>query len=208
MTSTQQSTRLLQQGLSQLGLPDHSDALLTYLSLLNKWNHVYNLTAVREIPAMVSRHVLDSLAVLPFIRGARIVDVGSGAGLPGIPLAIARPQTRITLLDSNGKKTRFLEEVQRHLMLDNVEVIQSRIENYHPAQAFDTVISRAFSDLAQMIHWTKHVIDAHGIWLAMKGRYPQTELSMIDFPYQVHRYDVPGLDEERCSVIIENKTEE
>ncbi|KTD61178.1 16S rRNA (guanine(527)-N(7))-methyltransferase RsmG [Legionella spiritensis] len=208
MTSTQQSTRLLQQGLSQLGLPDHSDALLTYLSLLNKWNHVYNLTAVREIPAMVSRHVLDSLAVLPFIRGARIVDVGSGAGLPGIPLAIARPQTRVTLLDSNGKKTRFLEEVQRHLMLDNVEVIQSRIENYHPAQAFDTVISRAFSDLAQMIHWTKHVIDAHGIWLAMKGRYPQTELSMIDFPYQVHRYDVPGLDEERCSVIIENKTEE
>ncbi|KTC98603.1 16S rRNA (guanine(527)-N(7))-methyltransferase RsmG [Legionella erythra] len=196
---------LLRQGLEQLGLPDYSDPLLAYLLLLEKWNHVYNLTAIRDIPAMVTRHALDSLAILPFLSGKSLIDVGTGPGLPGIPLAIARPEVTFVLLDSNGKKTRFLEEVKRQLQLDNIEIVQSRAENYHPPLAFDTVISRAFSDLAQMVGWTKHLVAKDGLWLAMKGRYPETELAMIEFPYQVHPYTVPGLDGERCAVIINNQ---
>ena len=133
-----------------------------------------------------------------------MLDVGSGAGFPGIPLAIANPALDVVLLDSNGKKVRFLEEVKRNLRLDNMTVIQSRVENYHPTFDFDTVATRAFSELAQMVKWTQHLINRDGIWLAMKGRYPATELAGINLPYQVHFYKVPGVDGERCCVVIQN----
>ncbi|MCL9682993.1 16S rRNA (guanine(527)-N(7))-methyltransferase RsmG [Legionella maioricensis] len=199
---------LLEQGLGQFALQPLCEPLLKYLLLLNKWNAAYNLTAVRHLDAMVGKHILDSLAMVRWLKGTRILDVGTGAGLPGIPLAIAKPEMQFVLLDSNGKKIRFLNEVKRQLDLKNLEIVQFRVENYHPAQGFDTVISRAFSSLEQMIHWTQHLIAKDGMWLAMKGRYPDTELKMIHQPYRVESYTVEGVEGERCCVLIDNPTKE
>jgi 16S rRNA (guanine527-N7)-methyltransferase len=198
----------LETGLKQFDLQAISGSLADYLCLLKKWNLAYNLTAVRDVESMVSKHILDSLAVLPWLHGTRIIDVGTGPGLPGIPLALAKPEINFVLLDSNGKKTRFLNEVKRQLHLKNIEIVQFRVENYHPAQGFDTVVSRAFSSLAQMIQWTQHLIAQHGIWLAMKGRYPDTELNEIKQKTKVEHYTVAGVEGERCCVIIENSTKE
>jgi 16S rRNA (guanine527-N7)-methyltransferase len=195
----------LMVGIKQIGLNLSCDSLLTYLDLLHKWNKAYNLTAVRDLDSMISRHLLDSLAILPWLNGTKILDVGTGPGLPGIPIALARSDIDITLLDSNGKKTRFLHEVKRALSLDNVEIVQTRVESYHKAGGFDTVVSRAFSDLQQMVTWTRHLIAKHGIWLAMKGRSPDSELAVLQSPYKVHTYSVPGIEGERCCVIIEHK---
>ncbi|MBA2652972.1 MAG: 16S rRNA (guanine(527)-N(7))-methyltransferase RsmG [Tatlockia sp.] len=208
MTSLFSTTELLQNGLDQLGLELSPKPFMTYLELLQKWSKAYNLTAIRDLDTMVTRHILDSLAILPWVRGKRVLDIGSGAGFPGIPLALANPDLELFLLDSNGKKIRFLEELKRTLQLPNVELIQSRVENYHPSFDFDTLTSRAFSDLAQMIKWTEHLISKKGIWLAMKGRNPETELRSIHHPYQVNHYAVPGLEGERCCVIIENATQD
>jgi len=208
MTDLIKIKALLKQGLQSLGLKAVCDPLLQYLLLLNKWNVAYNLTAIRDLESMVSKHLLDSLAILPWLNGVRILDVGTGAGLPGIPLAIANPEIHFVLLDSNGKKTRFLQEAKRQLDLKNLEIVQFRVENYHPAQGFDTVISRAFSSLEQMIHWTEHLLAKDGNWLAMKGRYPDTELDIIQQKYRVERYTVAGVDGERCCVLIENTTKE
>ncbi|HRD69874.1 MAG TPA: 16S rRNA (guanine(527)-N(7))-methyltransferase RsmG [Legionella sp.] len=200
--------KILDEGLEQFNLNALGDALFTYLLLLKKWNGTYNLTAVRDLESMVSKHILDSLAILPWLQGKRILDVGTGAGLPGIPLAIALPDTHFVLLDSNGKKTRFLNEVKRQLDLKNLEVVQFRVENYHPTQGFDTVISRAFSSLEQMIHWTQHLIKTNGLWLAMKGRLPDTELATINYQYRVEPYTFAGNDGERCCILIDNTTKE
>ncbi|MBA3537840.1 MAG: 16S rRNA (guanine(527)-N(7))-methyltransferase RsmG [Tatlockia sp.] len=208
MTPAQSSAQLLENGLDVLGLEMAINPLLSYLLLLQKWNKAYNLTAIRDLDAMITRHLLDSLAILPWIKGKRVLDIGSGAGFPGIPLALANPDLELVLLDSNGKKTRFLEEIKRTLQLKNVEIVLSRVENYHPAFDFDTLTSRAFSELAQMIKWTQHLIRPNGIWLAMKGRIPETELTSIHLPYQVKSYTVPGLDGERCCIIIENAHKE
>lgn len=208
MTIPAAFAQILADGLEQLGLQTATSPLLHYLILLQKWNKTYNLTAIRDMETMITRHVLDSLAIRPWIQGKRLLDVGTGAGLPGIPLALANPNLEVVLLDSNGKKTRFLQEIKRTLKLENIEVIQSRVENYHPSFDFDTVTSRAFSELAQMLKWTRHLIGRNGIWLAMKGRLPETELASINLPYQVKPYTVPGLDGERCCVIIENATKE
>lgn len=199
---------ILDKGLEQFELNSLCPPLLDYLFLLNKWNLAYNLTAVRDMESMISKHLLDSLAILPWIKGTRILDVGTGAGLPGIPLALAKPEIHCVLLDSNGKKVRFLNEVKRQLDIKNLEVVQFRAENYHPAQGFDTVISRAFSSLEQMLHWTQHLIDTKGMWLAMKGRSPDTELSALHQPYRVEHYTVAGLEGERCCVLIDNITKE
>ena len=180
-----------------------AEKLSTYLSLLHKWNKAYNLTAIRDIDTMVLRHLKDSLSIIPFIKGSHLIDVGTGAGLPGLVIAIAKPDIHMTLLDSNGKKTRFLQEVKRVLALNNIEIIQSRAERYHPEARFDTVISRAFSDLEDLILWTTQMVAVNGIWLAMKGVYPESELSKIHYPYRVETYKVEGLDGERCAVIIE-----
>lgn len=200
---------LLEQGLKQLDIDTAiTPLLLHYLALLTKWNRAYNLTAIRDVDAMISRHLLDSLAISPWLKGERILDVGTGAGLPGIPLALAHPEFKLVLLDSNGKKTRFLQEVQRQLELNNIEIIQTRVENYHPGTHFDTLVSRAFSNLAQTITWTQHLVAPNGFWLAMKGCYPKTELDSIQLPYQVESYTVPSLDSERCCVIIKNAIKE
>lgn len=198
----------LDNGLQQFGLTSICSPLVQYLLLLKKWNVAYNLTAIRDPEAMINKHLLDSLAIIPWVKGSRILDVGTGPGLPGIPLAIAQPEKQFVLLDSNGKKTRFLHEAKRQLNLKNLEIVQFRVENYHPTQGFDTVTSRAFSSLDQMIHWTQHLIAKEGIWLAMKGRYPDTELTMIHQKYRVEGYTVDGVDGERCCVIIDNTTKE
>ncbi len=192
----------LQAGLNQLGLSLDAQPFLTYLALLQQWNQAYNLTAVRAQGLQVGRHILDSLAVLPWLHGQRLLDVGSGAGLPGIPLALARPELELVLLDSCGKKTRFLQEAKRVLSLDHVEVVQARAENYRPTQGFDTVISRACSTLQQLVTWTDHVLLPGGIWLALKGRYPAEELASVHVRTEVHRYEVPDVLGERCCVVM------
>lgn len=204
MKSCESMPLALVEGLEQFNLGQLSKPLFHYLSLLNKWNAAYNLTAIRDLDSMISKHLLDSLAIIPWLKGSRILDVGTGAGLPGIPLAIAQPDRQFTLLDSNGKKVRFLQEVKRHLSLNNLEVVQFRVENYHPDQGFDTVTSRAFSSLEQMVHWTQHLIAKQGIWLAMKGRCPDEELAALKYPYRVESYTVQGIEGERCCVLIDH----
>lgn len=208
MSEHQDIQEQLSLGLEQFNLKHLTEQLFNYLRLLNKWNDAYNLTAVRDLQGMVNKHILDSVAILPWIKGRHIIDVGTGAGLPGIPLAIAQPEQQFVLLDSNGKKTRFLNEVKRQLDLKNLEVVQSRVENYHPKQGFDTVVSRAFSSLEQMIFWTQHLIAHQGVWLAMKGRYPDAELAAIQHSYHVQEYTVKGIEGERCCVLIDNTTKE
>lgn len=198
----------LEAGFEVLGLVDLNPAdFEAYLTLLNQWNQAYNLTAVRDIHAMVSRHILDSLAILPWMRGRTWIDVGTGPGLPGIPLALACPDARITLLDSNGKKTRFLREVVRVLSLKQVNVVESRVEAYHPAWRFDTVVSRAFSAVEPMVKNTQHLIHQEGLWLAMKGQTPSEELealARINPSYQIKQYTVPGAAAARCCILIES----
>jgi 16S rRNA (guanine527-N7)-methyltransferase len=197
---------VLQEGLATLSLPaDLSAPLLAYLTLLAKWNKAYNLTSVRELSQMVTRHLLDSLSVTPFLYGERILDVGTGPGLPGIPLALANPGLDFTLLDSLGKKTRFIQQVINTLELANVTVIQSRVEDFQPAQGFSTVISRAFSSLQDMVNHSRHCLVRGGRLLAMKGQYPQTELDQLGDEVEIlsiQRLEVPGLSAERHLVIM------
>jgi 16S rRNA (guanine527-N7)-methyltransferase len=180
--------------------------LLQYIELLQQWNKAYNLTAVRDPDEMLTKHVLDSLAVLPFLHGPRVLDVGTGAGLPGIPLALARPELQFTLLDSNGKKTRFVTHAVATLALKNVEVLQARVEDYRPAVAFATVISRAFASLGDFVRLAGHACAPAGRLLAMKGAPPDAELKELPAGFRlkaVHPLKVPGLDAERCLVEIE-----
>lgn len=197
--------RELSAGLAALALPAAlCGPLLAYLDELQKWNAAYNLTAVREPLAMVRRHLLDSLAVLPYVRSP-LLDVGSGAGLPGIPLALARPQLAVTLLDSNGKKARFLRHAVRSLGLDNAQVVQERAEAYRPAAGFASVVSRAFGTVAEFVRVTAQLPAADGQWLAMKGKLDRRELQ--DLPagvgvVEVKPLNVPGLAEQRHLVIL------
>lgn len=203
MTSMDLALHRLTEGLASLHVNVSVASFLEYLALMETWNRAYNLTAIHLPEERVSRHILDSLAILPWLKGPRIIDVGTGAGLPGIPLAIARPDDAFVLLDSNGKKTRFLHEVKRALGLKNVEIVNMRAEQYQPEQGFDTVISRAFSELKQMLTWTNHLVLPTGTWLAMKGRYPSEELSQIHYPTQVHVYSVPYVEGERSCCCIQ-----
>lgn len=201
--TTDSSHALLCSGLKHLDILTPPDAFMSYLLLLQKWNKAYNLTAIRDLDSMVTRHILDSLTIKTWVTGRRILDVGSGAGLPGIPLALTMPDTHFILADSNGKKTRFMQEAKRVLQLHNVEVIHTRIEDYHPEAGFDTILTRAFSDLSKMLSLTQHLLNPTGQWLAMKGLYPDEELRQIEYSYQVERYRVFGMEEdERCCVKI------
>jgi len=202
MSSINVAERLLTAGLKKLGIDCSIDSYMQYLQLLQTWNRTYNLTAIRDLEAMVTRHVLDSLAILPWIVGNNILDVGSGAGLPGIPIALARSDLHIVLLDSNGKKTRFLQEVRRILNLPNIDIVQARAEDYHTTILFDTIMSRAFTQLPQMLAWTQHLLKPNGIWLAMKGVYPAAELASIDVKYDIKPYAIDGVEEERCVCIM------
>lgn len=200
MTVTAALKTSIATGLSQLGVADDglADRLLTYLELLVKWNRAFNLSAIREPEEMVSRHLLDSLAILPWITGRRLLDVGSGAGLPGIPLALAKPELSVVLLDSNGKKTRFLRQVQLELKLPNVEVIEGRVEVCSPAEPFDMITARAFSQLKDFLQLTRPLLAPNGRWLAMKGRLDKNELAELAQEHvklHVHGLTVPGLEE-------------
>lgn len=203
---------LLDRGLRELKLdPALRTPLLAYLAELEKWNAAYNLTAVRDPVDMVTRHLVDSLAVLPALDNipiTRLLDVGSGAGLPGIPLALARPRWQVTLLDSNGKKARFLRHAVRTLNLPNADVIESRVEAPEAqddgAPPYDAIISRAFSSLTDFFTLTEPLLAQGGHWLAMKGRLDDNETAAIPpfvFAPRVVRLQVPGLREERHLVI-------
>lgn len=198
----------LHEGLAEMGLeiPEaRANRMLDYLDILAKWNRIYNLTAVRKTEQMLTRHLLDSLAILPYVRPGRIIDVGSGAGLPGIPLALAMPESEFVLLDSNSKKTRFMQQAKADLQLDNLEVVHERVEDYRPEARFDTVVSRAYSSLSGMLESTAHLLKEDGINLAMKGVYPLAELDAIPEGYElvgVEQLHVPGLDADRHVVII------
>ena len=198
----------LDQGLSQLGIAvdEHQrEQLLGLLGLLHKWNRAYNLTAVREVDDMVSRHVLDSAAVLPYVQGPRLLDVGSGPGLPGIVLAILKPALAVTLLDSNGKKVRFQRQAVMELGLENVTPVQARVEQFQ-AGTFDQVISRAFASLVDFVTLTRQLPSADGQWLAMKG--PGADDELRDLPagirlHQRHLLEVPFEAAQRQLLILD-----
>ena len=200
---------LLEMGISVSG--DQKSALLEYLSLLHRWNRSFNLTAVRDPLAMVDRHLLDSLAILPFVpeSGAHILDVGSGAGLPGVPLAIMRPADSVDVLDSNGKKTRFLFQVKTALSLDNMAVRHARVEDWAPGNTYDIVVSRAFASLPDMVSCCAHLCDSNSRLLAMKGQEPSDELAELGPDLRllaVHSLQVPGLGEDRHLVELQLKS--
>jgi 16S rRNA (guanine527-N7)-methyltransferase len=181
--------------------------LLAYLALLIKWNKAYNLTAVRDPDEMVSRHLLDSLSVLPFVAegGRTWLDVGSGGGMPGVPLAIMFPERAFTVLDSNGKKTRFLTQVKLELKLANLEVVHSRVELFRPAVPFGGITSRAFSSLEDFASWTRHLGNTETRWLAMKGVQPEDELQRLPDDFRLdacHVLKVPGCQGQRHLLIL------
>jgi len=193
-------------GLSNLAIElDESQIkqLLRFIDLIEKWNKAYNLTAVREPLAMVSLHLLDSLAILPHLLGGHIADIGTGAGLPGIPLAICNPDRHFTLVDSNSKKTRFVQQVVLELQLKNVEVVHARVEAFEPRHLFSTVISRAFASMSDIVQLTAHLLADEGRLLAMKGQIPQQELDVLNLNYDVIQLVVPGIEAERCLVCLE-----
>ncbi len=185
--------------------PGAETTLAAYLELLARWNRTYNLTAVREPERMVGQHILDSLAVLPHVpmgRGAALLDVGSGGGLPGIPLAVARPEAAVTLLDANSKKAAFLEQARIELGLRNVAVVCTRVEAFVPDHRFDVVISRAFAELADIVDLARPVLAPGGLIVAMKGVVPHEELAQLPEAVQIEvvPIQVPGLAADRCLV--------
>ena len=205
--SSEKLENALKEGIQALGISlteKQIEQLIAYLNLLIKWNKAYNLTAVRDPLEMVYRHLLDSLSIVPHIQGKRIIDVGSGPGLPGIPLAICYPELQVTTLDSNGKKTRFQLQVKTELQLDNLTVVNERVENCD-FEPFEQVISRAFASLKDMICWTQQLCSEDGVFLAMKGLYPDAELSELPEGFVVktsHRLDVPGTEGERHLLVL------
>ncbi|MFV8572277.1 16S rRNA (guanine(527)-N(7))-methyltransferase RsmG [Marinobacter sp. SBS5] len=198
----------LQDGLAemQLSLSDgQQQQLLAFLALLNKWNKAYNLTAVRDERVMVSRQLLDSLSIMPWVTTDHLLDVGAGGGMPGIPLAIVFPEKRFTLLDSNGKKTRFLNQCVLELGLKNVDVIHGRAEDCQPEQPFRQISSRAFTALENLVTWCGQLLADDGEFLAMKGQYPDDEVAALPSRWQVesnHSLTVPGADGERHLLIV------
>ncbi len=196
----------LEQGIDALGLslpPAAVPRLLDYQALLERWNAAYNLTAVRDPAEMITRHLLDSLAILPYVQGASLADLGTGPGLPGVVLAIAAPGREILLVDSNGKKVRFLREAIRSLKLEGVRAEQSRVEDVQGQ--FDCITARAFASLADMLGWGGHLLAPDGIWLAMKGKQPTEELSGIPpgfVLHSTHALTVPGLAAERHLLVL------
>jgi len=200
---------ILSAGLSALGIelpPGTDDKLLAYLDLLFKWNRTYNLTALRDPEQAVTHHLLDSLAVLPWIEGQSLLDVGSGGGLPGIPLVIARPELRVTLVDAVQKKASFLQQASIELELPNLQAVHARVEDL--PGSYSQITARAFAELRELVALTRHVLAPDGRWLAMKGVFPEQELSRLPPDVcvdAVHPLAVPGLDAERHLIIMTMK---
>ena len=203
-----QVVSLLRQGVAGMGLALPAaamDQLASYLELLVKWNRVYNLTAIRDEAKLVSHHVLDSLAVVSHLPDGNIVDVGSGAGLPGIPIAVSCPGRAVTLLDSNHKKSAFLRQAIAELGLASVQVVTERVEAYRPSESFKTVISRAFSDLADFVKVAGHLCASDGVMIAMKGLHPYDEIAQLPSSWKVERtlrLEIPQLDASRHLVFL------
>ena len=203
---------LLEDGLYELGLEEQlsgDDRLMEYITELMNWNRIYNLTSVRKPTEIVTRHILDCLTILPHLNGDRILDIGTGAGLPGIPLAIACPERAFVLLDSSSKKLRFIQQTLGILELDNVKLEHVRIEDYRPDKLFGTVICRAFSDLQDLYKHAARLCTADGRMLAMKGVYPMAEIEGLedkDVIDDVVSLTVPGLDAERHLVLMHPTT--
>lgn len=201
----------LAQGIAQLGLtlpPQTQSRLLDYLVLLQKWNRIYNLTAVRESSRMVSHHLLDCLAVAPHVAASTLLDVGSGAGLPGIPLALAAPRTQVTLLESSRKKAAFLQQAKFELKLDNVAVVCERVESWRSGRAFELVISRAFSNLGEFVTVAGRHVAPGGRLAAMKGVYPREEVARLPHGWRLHSaipLTVPGLRAQRHLLLLERE---
>ena len=196
----------LVQGLMALGLvlsSPQQEQLLNFVKLITKWNKAYNLTAVRDPLEMVALHLLDSLAILPHVEPPRVADIGTGAGLPGIPLAICMPDCHFTLVDSNSKKTRFVQQAVLELKLENVEVLHSRVELLKPEHLFTTVMSRAFANMNDILQLTTHLLADNGILLAMKGLVPEQELAQLNTNHTVTPLKVPGIEAERCLIRME-----
>jgi len=191
---------------SGITLPDQQKQQLVQLvELLHKWNKAYNLTSVREPREMLVKHIMDSLIVSPYLQGKRFIDVGTGPGLPGLPLAIVNPDKTFVLLDSLGKRIRFIRQVVHTLGLTNVTAVQSRVEDYRPEDGFDGVLSRAFASLTDMLVWCDHLPAGNGRFLAMKGVVPESELAALADKYKleaVHPLSVPQLDAERHLIIL------
>ncbi|MCW8093422.1 16S rRNA (guanine(527)-N(7))-methyltransferase RsmG [Alteromonas sp. ASW11-130] len=203
--------RELELGIDRLGFvisEEQHQTLLLFLEMLVKWNKAYNLTSVRDPKQMLQKHILDSLSVMPFVRGKRVIDVGTGPGLPGIPLAIVLPHIEFSLLDSLGKRVRFMKQVAHECKLGNIHPIQSRVEAHQPELLYDIVISRAFASLKDMLHWCQHLVDFEGRFLALKGQYPQQEIDEVSDYYHIEavtEISVPDLIGERHLVTIKKK---
>jgi len=200
-----QAEERLEQGIQQLGLDisqHNQQQLLAYLQLMLKWNKAYNLTSIRELDSMVIRHVLDSLSILPFIKSSPVLDVGTGPGLPGIPLAICLPDCQFVLLDSNGKKTRFLTQCKIDLKLENIDIIHSRVEDYQPGYGFEIITCRAFAALNTILDRTQHLLTSTTRVLAMKGKDELPELTEGYEQLAQHPLQVPWLEEDRQLIEI------
>lgn len=198
----------LASGLAELGAAIDAEGqqrLMAYIALLVKWNAAYNLTAVREPLAMIDRHLIDSLAIAPYLQGPDLADIGSGPGIPGLVLALVHPFERVWVVDSNGKKARFMRECVRQLVLPQCQVHEARAEALNAQPRFQQVVSRAYTDLAEFVSSTRGLIAPDGRWLAMKGKCPDSELSMLPSDVRVeavHRLAVPRADGERHLVVI------
>ncbi|RFP12810.1 MULTISPECIES: 16S rRNA (guanine(527)-N(7))-methyltransferase RsmG [unclassified Duganella] len=204
---------VLKQGINSLKLglgDDQVEKLLDYLALLNKWNSVYNLTSVRDPMQMVTLHVLDSLAAVPAFAGAQnVLDVGAGGGLPGMVLAISRPDMKVSMIDTVHKKTAFLNQVKAELGLANVTVYTKRVEQLEVKTKFDVITSRAFADLSDFVNWSGHLLQEGGRFIALKGTAPAEERERLPEPWKVQKLEpleVPGLDAERHLVFIQAET--
>ncbi len=201
--STDSELELLARGAAELELTlqgAQGEALLRLVDELEAANAQFNLTAIRDRPGMLRKHVLDSLSLQPFLRGMRIADVGTGAGFPGLPLAIVKPQRHFSLIEATGKKARFVFRTAERLGCANIEVVHARAEHYRPLELFDTVVARALSSLADFVAYAGHLCAPHGRLLAMKGRRPDQEISALPKSFRVlavHRVKLPGLDDER-----------
>ncbi len=181
------------------------ERLLAYLNLLAKWNKTYNLTAIHEPERMLTHHLLDSLAVLPHVRAERLLDVGSGAGLPGIPLALARPGMHVTMLDASHKKVAFMQQAIIELGLRSAEALHTRVEDLKPEMPYDQIVSRAFSDLSEFVRLSTYLLAPGGEWLAMKGLYPNEELAQLKGARMKadHKLNVPELGADRHLIVLE-----